>query len=448
MRADQPRPLCFVLIPCGINPDTGGLVVDFDALYREMIAPSIRAAGLEPVRADEEFSGGIIPKPIFERLVLCDYAIADVTTANANIFYELGVRHAMRPHTTVLIYAEGRRPPFDLTPFQALGYCLDAGGKPAVSELRGKLVALLEAARGASPDSPVYQLLDGIHAPEIAHAKTDIFREQVHYCESIKERLADARKQGPDAVASVESELGEIADREAGVVVDLLLSYRAVKSWRRMIALAEKMPLPLRNTAMVQEQLGLALNRAGRGEEAERVLLQVLDKHGASSETYTLLGRVYKDRWEAALHDGSQALAAAELEKAIDAYVRGFETDWRDAFPGVNAVTLMELRQPPDPRREELLPVVRYAVERKIASGKSDYWDYATRVELAVLAKDRGRAERALPDALAAIREKWEPETTARNLRLIREARAARGEDPMSIDWIDQIERELSNGAK
>ena len=92
--------------------------------------------------------------------------------------------------------------------------------------------------------------------------------------------------------------------------------------------------------------------------------------------------------------------------------------------------------------------MVRYAVERKIASGKPDYWDYATRLELAVLAKDRGHAETALPDALAAIREKWEPETTARNLRLIREARAARGEDPKSIDWIDEIERELSSAAK
>jgi tetratricopeptide (TPR) repeat protein len=447
MSADPPRPLCFVLMPFDPKADAGGLMLDFDGIYRDIIAPAIRDAGLEPVRADEEFSGGAIHKPMFERLLLCDYAVADVTTANANIFYELGVRHAVRPHTTVLLYAEGRRLPFDVAPLRALCYRLDAGGKPADTEFRGKLAALLEAARDAAPASPVYRLLEGIRAPEIAHAKTDIFREQVRYSPDIKERLAVARKQGTDAVAAVESELGDLAGREAGVVVDLMLSYRAVKAWKRMIALTEKMPLPLRNTVMMQEQLGLALNRAGRGEEAERVLLRVLDKHGASSETYALLGRVYKDRWEAALHDGQPALAAGTLEKAIGAYLRGFEADWRDAYPGVNAVTLMELRQPPEPRRAELLPVVRYAVERKIASGKPDYWDYATRMELAVLAKDRGRAETALREALAAIREKWEPETTARNLRLIREARAARGEDPMSTDWIDQIERELNTAS-
>ena len=54
----------------------------------------MRDAGLEPLRADEEQAGGISHKPMFERLVLCDYAVADLTAANANVFYELGV--AMR----------------------------------------------------------------------------------------------------------------------------------------------------------------------------------------------------------------------------------------------------------------------------------------------------------------------------------------------------------------
>jgi hypothetical protein len=59
--------------------------------------PSVVIAGLQPLRADEEVTGGIIHKPMFERLILCEYAVADLTTANANVFYELGVRHAVRP---------------------------------------------------------------------------------------------------------------------------------------------------------------------------------------------------------------------------------------------------------------------------------------------------------------------------------------------------------------
>jgi hypothetical protein len=128
------------------------------------------------------------------------------------------------------------------------------------------------------------------------------------------------------------------------------------------------------------------------------------------------------------------------LGKAIAAYLQGFEADWRDAFPGINAVTLMELASPPDPRRVELVPLVAYAVKRRIARGAPDYWDHASLVELAVLARDEAAARLAAADALASVREPWEPASTARNLGLIREARAARGE---GLPWADAIEAAL-----
>ncbi|MGE5779060.1 MAG: hypothetical protein ACM30D_07105 [Hyphomicrobiales bacterium] len=59
---------------------------------------------------------------------------------------------------------------------------------------------------------------------------------------------------------------------------------------------------------------------------------------------------------------------------------------------------------------------------------------------LCVLADDRRAAEEALGDALAAVRDPWEPETTARNLRLIRDVRSKRGHD---VAWIEAVEREL-----
>ncbi|MGD0362163.1 MAG: DUF4071 domain-containing protein, partial [Bryobacteraceae bacterium] len=96
--------LCFVLMPFGKKPDFSGAPIDFDAVYEKLIAPAIREAGLDPIRADEEVVGGIIHKPMFERLILCQYAVADLTTANANVFYELGVRHALRPYSTVPVF--------------------------------------------------------------------------------------------------------------------------------------------------------------------------------------------------------------------------------------------------------------------------------------------------------------------------------------------------------
>jgi tetratricopeptide (TPR) repeat protein len=438
------RPLCFVLMPFGKKPDPAGAMIDFDAVYLDIIAPAIVDAEMEPLRADEEVTGGIIHKPMFERLVLCEYAVADLTNANANVFYELGVRHAVRPWCTVPIFGGNSRLPFDVQMLRALPYSLDADGKPDnAAATRDSLRKLLIAARDSqAQDSPLYQLLEDY--PKVSHEKTDVFRKEVQYAESVKERLAQARKLGADAVRTVQNELGSLHAQQAGVIIDLFLSYRAVKAWNEMIALVKAMPAPVAQTVMVQEQLGFALNRAGRGDEAERVLTELIERKGTSSETYGILGRVYKDRWEAAVKAKDEYTAPALLENAIDAYLKGFEADWRDAYPGVNAVTLMELAEPPDARREQLVPVVRYSVERRVAAGKPDFWDHATLLELAVLARDEAGAKSALGKALACVRESWEPETTARNLRLIREAREPRG---TAEPWAAEMERALEKRA-
>lgn len=445
-RKDDRRDLCFVLMPFGKKPDGAGKEIDFDAVYRELIAPAIEEAGLEPLRADEETVGGIIHKPMFERLVLCKFAVADLTTANANVFYELGVRHTARPWSTVSIFAEGSRLPFDLSYLRSLPYTLGPGGAPAdVDGPRKSLAGLLRRARETAADnpavdSPLFQLLDGF--PDVGHERTDVFREQVEYSEKRKRELREARKQGPGAVRGVEASLGDLDAMEAGVLVDLLLSYRAVSAWEDMVRLVEdRLPGVLAGTVLVREQYALALNRVKRRDDAERVLLKLLEERGPSSETFGILGRVYKDQWEDAWKAGDRVLAPRRLKAAVEAYLRGFEADWRDPYPGINAVTLMELRDPPDPRLQEVLPVVRYAVRRRIAKGSPDYWDDATRLELAVLAGDRDGALDALGDALDRMREKWEGETTARNLRLIREARERRGEDAA---WIADVEKRLA----
>ena len=448
------RPLCFVLMPFGKKPDAVGNTIDFDRVYDEIIKPAVEHSGLESIRADQEMGGGIIHKPMYERLILCEYALADLTTANANVFYELGLRHAVRPWSTVLISAGGGRLPFDIALLRVFPYKLKKNGVPADAASDVKALAKrLKAAQAATDDekpatdSPLYQLVAGYPnvADQVAHEKTDVFREQVRYSEEAKSRLATARKQDIDSVRAVEKELGNLKKLEAGVLIDLLLSYRAVSGWTDMITLVKKMPRPVAATVMVQEQLAFALNRAGKGDDAEKVLTDLLAKRGPSSETLGILGRVYKDRWEAAVKTKKILQARALLEKALETYLSGFEADSRDAYPGINAVTLMELKDPPDPRRDRVIPVVSYAVEQKIAKGKPDYWDHATLMELAVLAQDKDRAERHAGDALAAVRESWEAGTTLRNLRLIREARERRKEN---VAWLKSIEAAFAEVAE
>ena len=222
MTTAQP-PLCFVVMPFGVKPDGRGGSIDFDAVYENLITPSVAAAGLQPLRADQELVGGIVHKPMFERLILCDYAVADLTTANANVFYELGVRHAVRPYSTVLIAAGVGGMPFDLAPDRVLPYELDSAGAPTASaEDVKRLAAALRAARKASTDSPVFQLVDDLPTPEIDRAKTDIFRDQAAYSATAKRRLAEARASGVDALREARAEAGERLDWADAIEDELL----------------------------------------------------------------------------------------------------------------------------------------------------------------------------------------------------------------------------------
>lgn len=452
--------LCFVLMPFGSKHDPGGGPdIDFDRIYDSAIEPGIRAAGLEPVRADHEMTGGIIHKPMFERLLLCEYAVADLTTANPNVFYELGVRHAVRPRTTLPIFAKGHPIPFDVAMLRALPYSL--GGNNAfadaeASALRDSIAARLEELRDAAhdlaaPDSPVVQLVDGYACPDLAHLRTDLVRERLKGSAALQRELRRARALKPNEAAKrlqeIEAELGNLHDVEAGTLVDLYLSYRAVDAHRQMVALYDRMPRELQGSVLVREQRAFALNRLARKappEEREMLradaidlLKEVLAERGPNAETCGLLGRVFKDRWEE-VAETHPAEAGDLLDDALDAYTRGFAADWRDAYPGINAATLLEVQGSDQSLAEQemLLPVVRFAAEQRAKRTNSDYWDHATLVEVAVLMNLREETLTHLGRALTRVAEAWQPETTARNLGLILKTRAARGGD---VAWIQGI---------
>jgi len=422
-------------MPFGQKKDPSGKMRDFDAAYQNVIRPAIIAAEMDPVRADEELVGGWIHKPMFERLMLCDYAVADLTGENPNVFYELGIRHALRPFSTVVIFQEGSVLPFDVAPLRGLPY----NEKDAARSI-DQLTARLREARSHTDDSPVFSFLIDLPRPKLDHSKTDIFRALVEHSKKVNQQLRDARakgKTGVDDILAIRRGFGNLADAEWSVLVDIFLSLRAVEAWDEMVKFFDELPLPVQRNRMMREQLGLALNRAGRSDEAERVLKAAIEEFGPSPETNGILGRVYKDRYKSAQ---DELLARGYLDLAISCYLEGFEADWRDAYPGINAVTLMEQSAEPDPRQAEILPVVRYAAARK-AAASADYWDHATLLELAVLADDRKAAEKHLIRALPLVGDEiFRTRTTADTLKMIRLNRERQGRD---AKWIEAIENRL-----
>ena len=107
---------CFVVMGFGKKTDfETGRTLDLDKSYRNIIKPAVEAAGLACVRADEINHSGLIEVPMYEQLLNADVVVADLSTSNKNAFYELGVRHALRPYTTVVIAEDGIKTfPFDV----------------------------------------------------------------------------------------------------------------------------------------------------------------------------------------------------------------------------------------------------------------------------------------------------------------------------------------------
>ena len=80
-----------------------GRTLDLDKTYKNLIKPAVEASGFQCIRADEIQDSGLIDKSMYALLIKADLVIADISTANPNAIYELGIRHAVKPYATLII---------------------------------------------------------------------------------------------------------------------------------------------------------------------------------------------------------------------------------------------------------------------------------------------------------------------------------------------------------
>src|SRR5262249_311350 len=161
------RPHAFVAMPFGVKLGVDGQLIDFNRVYGEYIAPALEAAGLEAFRADEEIRAGDIRADMFQELLVADLVIADLSIDNPNVWYELGVRHAVRARGVVLV-SGGRMPTaFDLYTDRKVRYGLkDGGPDPATLEndkhkLTEMVKRTMESWHGRKVN-PVYNLMPNL----------------------------------------------------------------------------------------------------------------------------------------------------------------------------------------------------------------------------------------------------------------------------------------------
>jgi hypothetical protein len=464
-----PRPVCFVAMGFGVKtpPGRSEPVVDFDEVYG-FIERAVAAQGLECVRADFEVGGGFIHRAMYERLLVAEYVVADLTFANANVAYEVGVRHGASQRPTILIGADGLlgELPFDFRPLRGMAYKLSASGgcgavEGAVLE-RGLGERLRQAIEDGAPlDNPIMHVTGWEPGGRLEHDKTDVFLERVRYASNIGDRIAAALRVAGDAeaveqLAEIETSLlagGAVVAELHSALIGVYLGYRERRAFQRMVDMYPRLPAELKATAVAVEQYALALNRLAEGadrngdhdrsKEMRSAALAVLDSLGpalVTSETWGIRGRIFKGAYAAELANGNELKAAAMLARAIESYEDGVKADMRDYYPGVNAVTLRLTRGSEDDfaALDRLIPVVRMAVENAPAakSTEEQYWRAATKLEMASAAKDWDSAREHLVTVLGLDARAWMHETTIENLKLHQRAFHA---DPNAVEVIDQL---------
>lgn len=120
--------ICYVSMAFGVKHEAAsGRTVDYERVYRELIKPAVEQAGLACQRADD-FVGSLIHKDIAKAVITADVMLADVSSGNANVMYELGIRHALRRGATVLLTSTAL--PFNIAHAYALRYDVAPDGGP------------------------------------------------------------------------------------------------------------------------------------------------------------------------------------------------------------------------------------------------------------------------------------------------------------------------------
>jgi hypothetical protein len=394
----MPAQIAFTVMPFGRKP-TGitekdvPAEVDFDALWERVYQPVLEGLGYRAVRADREV-GALIISQMIQRLAIADLVVADITLPNANVYYEVGVRHAAKETGCVLVGADWGRAVFDLDQMRALKFPLLDGAVPDETAESARVALQKDVAALAGGASPVFEAVPGFPTPKedrvIAFA--DAVAELSEFEAEIRAVRAAPDDQRKDRARAL---LGEYGDRPAVrelVWMELLPLVRDSLGFDELLAYIAGLPATVAKHPLVLEQQALALSKTGDGPGAIGRLQQLIADYGETSERLGLLGGRYKDLYNKAQKPKEKR---KYLRMAIESYQRGMDVDLNDFYPASNLPRLYRERNDPgdELRAAEAEVATVLACRAAIEKGTTDEW---VRPTLLGLAFDRGDVAEAV----------------------------------------------------
>jgi hypothetical protein len=311
---------CFVVMGFGEKTDfETGRKLDLNKTYRHIIKPAVEQAGLECIRADDIIHSGVIDQHMYEHLLHADVVVADLSTSNLNAIYELGVRHALRPNTTIIIAEREFKYPFDIKSLAIRHYTHLGSGIDVddAEDAKSALVTALEnLTTDIEPDSPVYTFIPLLNAP------------------FLRERDGVAQ---PDVAAQHSDN-----DQSVGVLIDSFLDARAREEWTVASALLGSIAALKPGDAYVVQQLALATYKGGQPDvetsldKARSILAELAPESSNDPETLGIWGAIHKRLWDAR---GERS----DLDESVRSYGKGFYLK-DDSYNGINYAFMLDVR--------------------------------------------------------------------------------------------------------
>jgi hypothetical protein len=328
----------------GIKTDLAtGRKLNLDKSYQALIKPVVTSKGMICVRADEIPNAGPIDVPMYKELYTADIVIADLSTANLNAFYELGIRYGLRPRTTIVISEDQLCFPFDvnhikINKYTHLGDSIDYFEVLRFQKLLGETIDYV--LEDNHPDSPVYTFLDELIPPALqqkaeamaaqvgkalSNAQTENENKKTDKSAEENNTLAVIIKQGEEALKNKQFEVAKSVFNSALLISNCNIQQRISSG-----------------NAYLIHRLALATYKSEKPDKvtALKEATALLDKldvaHTNDSETVVLAGAVEKRLYE--IGEGDK-----HLSNAILYYLRGFYL-LNNRYNGINLAYLLNCR--------------------------------------------------------------------------------------------------------
>jgi hypothetical protein len=336
----------FIVRPFGIKRG-----IDFDRVEQDLIDPALASYEIVGRTTADVLKQGNIRTEMFTQLLTADVVIVDISISNANVFYELGIRHALRNKRTFMIRGSSAALPPDEVPFDLKTdrYLTYQNDNPAAA-----LVRLTEALRQTllSPDkdSPVFELLPALKEQDKSRflVVPKGFQEEVVCAaeqEKMRYRLGDLKLLQTEAMGfrwqTEGLRLVGRAQVNEKAYEDACATWEAI----RQEDLEDK---------EANKWLGTIYQKLGQLTKSSLALQRVLESMTITqterAEAHALrasnLKTQWQDEWQNLPPEQQQeaALRSPLLARAYEEYLSGFREDLNHYYSGINALGLLTTR--------------------------------------------------------------------------------------------------------